>query len=74
MKNQMFIKKELFDTLNVHDICNFSFELNDEIVSPKMNNVQFETFMFDNNGLELNNMGELVKNGIKYGIVLTYTK
>lgn len=74
MKNQMFIRHDLFDTLNVHDIALFSFRLNDEIVSPKMTEEQFNEFMLLNPKLELNNFGELIKDNIKYGIVLEYSK
>lgn len=74
MKNQMFIRHDLFDTLNVHDIALFSFRLNDEIVSPKMTEKQFNDFMLLNPKLELNNFGELIKDNIKYGIVLEYSR
>ena len=73
-KTQIFFKHDLFDTLNVHDIAMWSFRLNDEIVSPQMNEIRFQEFMALNPKLELNNKGELVNEGVVYGIVLEYTK
>ena len=70
----MFIRHDLFDTLNVQDIALFSFRVNDEIASPKMTEEQFNEFMLLNPKLELNNFGELIKDNIKYGIVLEYSK
>ncbi len=74
VKTQLFIKHELFDTLNVHDIALFSFRLNDEIVSPQMNEKQWEEFMLNNPKLSVNERGELIKDNIVYGIALEYHK
>jgi hypothetical protein len=74
VKTQLFIKHELFDTLNVHDIAMFSFRLNDEIVSPQMSEKQWGEFMLNNPKLSVNDKGELVKDDVFYGIVLEYHK
>lgn len=74
VKTQLFIKHELFDTLNVHDIALFSFRLNDEIVSPQLSEKQWEEFMLNNPNLSVNNKGELIKDSIVYGIALEYHK
>lgn len=74
VKTQLFIKHELFDTLNVHDIALFSFRLNDEMVSPQMSEKQWEEFMLNNPKLSVNELGQLVKDGEVYGIALEYHK
>lgn len=74
VKTQLFIKHELFDTLNVHDIALFSFRLNDEIVSPQMSEKQWEEFMLNNPKLSVNDKGELIKDNVVYGIALEYHK
>lgn len=74
VRTQLFIKKELFDTLNVHDIALFSFQLNDDIVSPQMNEAQFSEFMLNNPKLAINERGELIKESVNYGIALEYRK
>ena len=76
-KTQIFFnnKKDTeFDSLNVHDIAMHSFELNDEIVSPQLTESQFNEFMSNNPKCEINNLGQLVKNGLVYGTVLEYIK
>jgi hypothetical protein len=73
-KTQLFIKHDLFDTLNVHDIAMFSFRLNDEIVSPQMNEKQFQDFMSVNPKLSINELGQLIKDDEIYGIALEYVK
>ena len=74
VKTQLFIKHDLFDTLNVHDIALFSFRLNDDIVSPQLNEKQWQEFMLNNPKLSVNELGQLVKDGEIYGIALEYHK
>lgn len=74
VRTQLFIKHDLFDTLNVHDIALFSFRLNDEIVSPQMNEKQWQEFMLVNPKLSVNELGQLIKDGEVYGIALEYHK
>ena len=74
VRTQLFIKHDLFDTLNVHDIAMFSFRLNDDIVSPQMNEKQWEEFMLINPKLSVNELGQLIKDNVIYGIALEYHK
>lgn len=74
IRTQLFIKHDLFDTLNVHDIAMFSFRLNDDIVSPQMSEKQWEEFMLNNPKLSVNELGQLIKDNVIYGIALEYHK
>jgi len=74
VRTQLFIKHDIFDCLNVHDIALYSFRLNDEVVSPQMNEKQCSQFFIDNPKLGVNNIGELVWNGEKIGVALEYIK
>ena len=72
-KTQFFIDVDVFDELNVHDIAIHSFRLNHEMVSPQLNEKQYNAFMRDNPSLSIEN-GDLLRWGTKIGLCLEYTK
>lgn len=74
VRTQLFIKYDIFDCLNVHDIALYSFRLNDEIVSPQMNEKQCSDFFTINPKLSLDNLGHLIWNDQNIGVALEYIK
>jgi hypothetical protein len=73
MKFQLFIRHDLFDTLNVHDFAMFSFRLNNDIVSPTLNQKQFNDFLKINPRLKLTN-NKLTCNDQVFGLVWSSDK
>lgn len=74
VKTQLFIKKDIFDCLNVHDIAMWSFELNNDRITPQMNEKQCNDFFELNPKLSVNNMGQLIWNDQDIGVALEYIK
>jgi hypothetical protein len=74
-KNQIFFKK---DKINyggiISDLQPFIFTVNDEDISPQMDNLRLTKFLLTHE-LEIDNLGQLVtKDKEILGIVLEYTK
>lgn len=73
VRNQIFFKPNMINYGGIiADLQPFIFKVNDEDVSPQMNNLRLNKFLLEHN-LEINNLGELVTStGQILGIVLEY--
>lgn len=73
---QIFLNQLGKSTLNLRSWDKRGFELNDEFVSPQLNEAVWQEFMLDNSSTAVNELGQLVDaNGYNVlGIVLEYSK